>query len=137
MAYTRNHVLAKWSSETEKKAFVAQMEPEYRAPHRFPAQYGRNLSGTLLKASGTTKQELLAQFLLYISPSPSTVQYGTATYDIATPTDLLAMYSATDLQIQGLDDDDFWEAATMGDFDPTLLVGAGTVKEAQVRIVEK
>lgn len=135
MGYTRTHLLVTYGTDT-KVAFPVRVEG-FRAPTTFPKQTSRNLAGALLQATAPAKRAFVGSLVLDESQAGQTVEYDSVTYSIGQASHLLAMYSATNMQVKRHGDSDFWSAAMMGDFDPELFTGTASVQTALVHIVEK
>jgi len=135
MAYTRAYLLATWTGGTVKRAFKVKMDG-YRPGTGYPKQMGRNLSGDLLEARGTDKEQFAGTILIDEGDSGSTIVYDTVTYNLAQLADLRAMYAATDLQIKRFEDSAFFSAATVGDLLYSVMDTAGRFTTAEVQIVE-
>lgn len=135
MAYTREHLLVTYGTNN-KVAFPVRVEG-FRAPTTYPKQTGRNLAGALLQAHAPAKRAFMGSLILDESQSGQTVEYDSVTYSIGQASHLLAMYSATNMQVKRHGDSAFWNAAVIGDFDPELLTPTASVQTALVQIVEK
>ena len=135
MAYTREHLLVTYGTNN-KVAFPVRVEG-FRAPTTYPKQTGRNLAGALLQTHAPAKRAFMGSLILDGSHSGQTVEYDSVTYNIGQASHLLAMYSATNMQVKRHGDSAFWNAAVIGDFDPELLTPTASVQTALVQIVEK
>jgi len=116
MAYTRSGVRMKWSGGETIRAFEVLREDYRGSTQTKPAQYGRSLyDDGLVAVRATSKRRFTGLIVAYDSPSGAID--GVTRGSIA---ELNAAHDATDLQVQSFEDDAYWDAEWMGDWD-TLI----------------
>ena len=113
MAFTRESVLLRWNSEATVRAFRVLKE-EYRGgTNTKPASYARSLyDDSLLAIRASSKRRWFGAIVAEDSPSG---QIDSA--DIGSIDELEAAHAATDLEVKSFEDDDYWDAEWMGNWD--------------------
>jgi hypothetical protein len=133
MSYSEEYVYLLWDGGNTKHAFPAKFEGYEGGRVDFPAQLSRNLSGTLLVATGTSKRHFLATLVI----DDNEVGTVVGSYTVGSLANLQAAYGATDLQIQAPDDGSPWNARLVGSYQPRPLTPIGTVTECPIEAIER
>jgi len=113
MAYTRESVLLKWNGGSTIRAFSVLKEEYKGATKTKPASYSRALyDDGLLVIRATSKRRFFG--LLTIDDAPTGSLDGAA---IGSIDEAEAAWAATDLQVKSFEDDAYWDAEWMGNWD--------------------
>ena len=125
--FTRDALFLKWDSGATKKCFRVLMEG-YQHSEMKPAGYGRSwFDNRLLAVRASTQPHLLRGAILvyhYIEDGTEQENDGSEDIDVGDIDDLKLAWAATDLQAKAHEDDDYWTAECVGewnaivDYDP-------------------
>ena len=113
MAFTRQSVLLKWNSGSVARAFPVLKEGYRGGAETKPATYSRSLyDDSLQVVRGISKRKFSG--VLSVLDAPAGAIDGVAQGSIA---EARAAHAAADLQVRSFEDDAYWEAEWMGDWD--------------------
>lgn len=113
MAFTRESVLLRWNSGSTVRAFKVLQEGYKGGTETKPASYARSLyDDGLLAVRAASKRRFFG--VLHVLDSPTGTVDGAS---IGSIVEARAAHGATDLEVKSFEDDDYWDAEWMGEWD--------------------
>lgn len=139
MTFTREWLLLMHTSDATKLAAEVMREPYEGGVEEIFQQAQRNTSGDLVRVLETTTKRAFQGFVVLDSTHDGVayVTYDTVDYIKATPAQLFACWTKTDLKAKSFEDDAFWEAAVLNRWNPRVVYDPnGITRVAELEMVE-
>jgi len=142
MAFTREWLLLKYDIglPTVYMAVEIMAEPYEGGVELVFQQAKRNTSGTLVRVLETTTKRAFSGFAALSSRWNGTtdvVNYDAQDYIKATPAQIRGLWLKTDLEVKSFEDDAFWEAAILNNWNARVVYDPWGIERACELVMEE